>query len=119
TTGFRRPRGLPTVAQRLDSTGTPTWTAYVGPREPLVPYEAVPRTRNAFLACAAGALVAGSAVSGLAWSTRQSLPRKARDPAVTAESLDAGRARANGLQLVGLGAFVGAGACGAGAWVWR
>lgn len=113
--GRLRPAGAPTIAQRLDASGTPTWTGYLGARDPLPSYAAVPRKRNALIACSAGA--AGASAGAWAWSlgTRWGLPGAALDPDRTAKQLDGQRALANGLQLASLG-LLGAGVgCGVGA----
>lgn len=113
--GRRRPRGVPTISQRLDAAGSPTWTTYLGPRAPLPTYPEVPRKRNLLLGCAIAGGVAGAGAWGAAVWSRSDLASRAQDPSVPARKLDGMRTRSNVLQtlsLVGFGIGVG---CGAGA----
>jgi hypothetical protein len=110
--GRRRPKLHPTIAQRFDAQGMAQSTSYLGAREPLPPYRAIPRQRTALMLGSASALVVSGTMYGLAWAQRGDLFASAADPDVSADTLDAKRGRTNGL-TIGSGAFfaiaVGAG----------
>ncbi|MEZ4319649.1 MAG: hypothetical protein R3F61_19190 [Myxococcota bacterium] len=106
TNARKRPKLHPTVAQLFDEQGLAQSTTYLGPREPLPPYRAIPRKRNTLILSSASALVVSTTMYGLAWAQRGNLFNTANDPTVSAETLDAKRARTNGLTLAS-GAFFG------------
>lgn len=110
--GRDRPRDHPTLAQLFDASGIATSTHYLGAREPLPAYAAVPRRRNALLGCAggAGALAAGSFALG--WGANSRTYANAADPTFAADELDGSRAAANAWTLASSGLLaIGAG-CG-------
>lgn len=101
-----RPKVHPTIAQFFDAQGQATSTTYVGPREPLPPYRAIPRQRNVLLLSSASALVISGTMYGLAWAQRGDLFDTALQADATAGTLNAKRDRTNAL-TVGSGAFLG------------
>lgn len=108
---------LPTVFQIFDETGHARSTHYLGARQPLPSYAAIPRQRNLLLGCSAGSVAASGALFAGSWATRGSLIRGAQDPATTADVLDGRRSTMNGLAVASAALFgVGAG-CGVGAYV--
>ena len=114
-TGRLRPKDVPSVAQRLDSSGTPTWTSYTDARAPLVRYDAIPRKRNALIGCAAAGAGVGIGAWAAALVSRQALVTGAKDMKKSAEELNGLRTQAGALQVVSFVGFgVGVG-CGAGA----
>lgn len=113
--GRLRPAGAPTVLQVLDETGLPRLTTYLGSREPLPAYAAVPRRRNALLACAGGSLALSGGTFAWGWSRRSALLAEAADPTVPAERLDGLRAAGNGAAVLSGVLFGAAAGCGAGA----
>ena len=113
--GRARPKGVPTISQRLDASGSPTWTTYLGPREPLPAYREIPRRRNALLGCAIGGGAVGLGTWVASNVSKGDLKRSARDQSVSADVLDGKRSRSNVLQAtswVGFGIGIG---CGVGA----
>ncbi len=110
-----RPKNTPTVAQVFDDSGLALSTHYLGPREPLPSYAAVPRQRNMLIGCAGGAVALSGMTYGLAWASRDSLYSNAAKPNTKAGKLDSARATGNALTaLSGVLFGVGAG-CGVGA----
>jgi hypothetical protein len=107
--GRERPRGVPTLVQRFDAAGVAQSTAYLGPREALPDYEAIPRRRRALTAGAIGAGAAGAGLLVGSWLQYRGLLADAADPAVPADALTAQRATVNVLFVLG-GGLVGAGA---------
>lgn len=113
--GRDRPRNVPTVAQVFDESGLATSTRYLGPREPLPSYAAVPRQRNLLIGCAGGAVALSGLTYGLAWGANGSLYSGAANPRTSARDLDGSRSSANALTVLS-GALFGVGAgCGIGA----
>ena len=113
--GRTRPKNSPTVAQIFDESGLAVSTHYLGPREPLPTYTAVPRQRNSLLACAgAGAALTGLTY-GLAWNARSSVFAGASDPSTPPADLDAGRATTNLMSMASGATFAVTLGCGAGA----
>ena len=113
--GRARPKGVPTISQRLDASGSPTWSTYLGPREPLPAYREYPRRRNALLGCAIGGGAVGLGTWVASNVSKGDLKRSARDQSVSADVLDGKRSRSNVLQAtswVGFGIGIG---CGVGA----
>lgn len=102
----RRSKIHPTVAQLFDEQGLAQSTTYLGARETLPPYRAIPRRRNTLILGGASALVVSATMYGLAWAQRGDLFSSASDQALTAKHLDSKRARTNGLTLAS-GAFLG------------
>jgi len=106
-----RPFDAPTLVQLFDVSGQALATQYLGPRDPLPRYPAVPRRRNALIAVSVGAGALGASALTWAVATRAELYRSAGDPAFNGESLDALRGRANLLSVVGgVGLALGVGA---------
>jgi hypothetical protein len=107
-----RPVGVPTVAQVFDAAGRAVATAYLGPRDPLPAYPAIPRRRNALIAIAAGTGAAGVAAWIGAAIAHADLYATAGDPGATAEDLDRLRGTTNALSVlggIGIGGAIGAG----------
>lgn len=102
----RRSKLHPTVAQLFDEQGLALSTTYLGPREPLPPYRAIPRRRNTLIMASASALVVSGSMYGLAWAQRGNLFASASNQELSAKTLDAKRARTNGLTFAS-GAFLG------------
>jgi hypothetical protein len=108
---------LPSVFQLFDETGRARATEYLGPRQPLPSYAAIPRQRNLLLGCSAGSVAGSGALLASSWATRNSLLKAAQDPTTPADTLDGKRSTMNGLAVVSAALFgVGAG-CGVGAYV--
>lgn len=110
-----RPKERPALVQVFDAAGVARTTAYLGPRDPLPPYAAVPRRRYALAGSAAGSLLASGVFLGLGYAAQADLFARADDPAAPAGELVALRRRADafaatGYALVGLSAGLGAGA---------
>jgi hypothetical protein len=113
--GRERPTGVPSLVQVFDDDGTAISTSWLGPRDPLPTYRAIPRTRDALVVCSATGLVGGGVSLGFAWAERAALLGLAADPGAPAADLDARRGAMNLLSLVGTG-LVGVGlGCGTGA----
>jgi hypothetical protein len=115
--GRDRPKSRPTVAQVFDDTGVAQSTNYLGPREPLPIYSAVPRQRNILIGCTAGAAVGSGITYGMAWGARGSVFEQAADPQALSGDLDSARASTNLLSLVSGGLLGVAMGCGTGALV--
>jgi hypothetical protein len=108
---------LPAVFQLFDETGRARSTQYLGPRQPLPSYAAIPRQRNILLGCSAGSVAASAALLGGSWAARGSLIRGAQDPTTAADVLDGRRASMNGMAVASAALFgVGTG-CGVGAYL--
>jgi len=117
TTGRERADGLPVVVQFFDSVGMAQQTLYLGPRESLPTYSAIPRKRNRLLACTGGASLLSASTLGLGWAMRTKLYNKAADPTTSADNLDGLRGATNIMSFTsGLTAGVAIG-CGIGAGV--
>lgn len=115
TIGRERPRNRPTLAQVFDESGLTVSTQYLGPREPLPLYPAIPRQRNLLIGCAGGAAATAGALYGGSWAARSSVYRLAADPKTPAADLDRARATDNALSVLS-GTFFGIGlGCGVGA----
>ncbi len=113
--GRDRPDGYPVLVQFFDSKGMATDTLYLGAREPLPNYAAIPRKRNRLLACSGGALGLAGITLGAGWATHGSLYSNAADPAFDPDKLDKARRTTNVLSGVS-GLFTGVAiGCGAGA----
>jgi len=103
---------LPTVFQMFDETGRARTTEYLGARQALPSYAAIPRKRNLLIGCSAGSAAASGALFAGSWATRGSLLRGAQDASTTAEVLDGRRATMNTLAVASAALFgVGTG-CG-------
>lgn len=108
-----RPLERPSLVQVFDAGGVARATAYLGPKDPLPAYAAVPRRRNALLISAGASLAASGVLVGLGYSEQAELFRLARDPGISADRLTAQR-RTTDL-LAGLGYGFGGLAAGLGA----
>lgn len=104
----KRPKFRPTIAQIFDQSGQPKSTTYLGPREPLPAYRAIPRKRTTLIISSASAVAISGILYGLAHASRGNLFNSARDQTISAKTLDAKRSRTNGLTLAS-GAFLGIG----------
>lgn len=106
----------PTIVQLFDETGVARQTAYLGVREPLPAYAAIPRNRNRWLGCAGGLAAGGAGAAVAAAGLRASLFAAADAvPALDADALDARRAAVNALSAGSWTLFAGATGCGVGA----
>lgn len=105
----------PAIFQRFDATGQATDTLYVGARESLPTYAAIPRKRNMLIGCAGGALGLSGGTWILGRGQRGKLYAQAADPNTPAESLDKYRGGANALAIVSTALFGVAAGCGTGA----
>lgn len=101
-----RPNDLPALVQLFDEQGLSQSTSYLGPRESLPPYRAIPRQRTTLVLSSGAALAISGTMYGLAWAQRGSLVTSAQDPATSKEALDSRRNRTNALVL-GSAAFFG------------
>lgn len=90
-----RPKGHPTIVQIFDEQGLAQSTTYVGPRQTLPPYRAIPRQRTTLAIGAGSALLLSATMYGLAWGQRGNLLNNASDLSLDASTLDAKRGRAN------------------------
>lgn len=108
TNSRKRPKFQPTVAQIFDQSGQPQSTTYLGARDPLPAYRAIPRQRTTLMIGSGSAVVISGVLYGLAHASRGNLFSSARDQSVSAKTLDAKRDRTNGLTLAS-GAFLGLG----------
>ncbi len=116
--GRKRPKNQPTIAQFFDESGMSLSTTYLGPREPLPNYVAVPRQRNLLLACAGGAAALSGTTYALGWKARGNVFSEAANPNLDADPLDSGRASTNLLAFTSGALFSVAAGCGVGAaWV--
>lgn len=102
----RRSKSLPALVQLFDEQGLSQSTGYLGAREPLPPYRAIPRKRTTLMLSSGGALAVAGTMYGLAWAQRASLLSSAQDPNTSKGVLDSKRARTNALVL-GSSAFLG------------
>ncbi len=110
--GRDRPAGVPTLLQRFDESGLLASTTYLGAREPLPDYPAVPRTRAALVGSASAAGAASVVLFALAGVARGNLYDTAADPSAPAEELDRLRTLGNtwtALGTIGLVGGLGAG----------
>lgn len=115
TLGRLRPDRVPSLVQVFDESGTARSTVYLGADDPLPPYDAVPRTRNALLVASVGSVVLAGISYGMASAAQSRLFTLADDPTTSADALRAQRTQAD-LLTVGATVFVGAAAgTGAGA----
>jgi hypothetical protein len=113
----RRSTAHPTIAQLFDESGLAQSTHYLAPRESLPPYKAIPRTRNALIACSGGALALSATSYGLAWRSNAKVFSLKADPTVKGSALDASRASANAWTFVSGALFGAAAGCATGAGV--
>jgi len=108
---------LPSLFQLFDETGRARATEYLGPRQPLPSYAAIPRQRTILLGCSAGSVATSGALFAGSWASRSSLLKGAQDPTTSADTLDGKRSTMNGLAVASAALFgVGAG-CGVGAYL--
>ncbi len=101
-----RPKTHPTIAQLFDGQGNAVSTRWLAARDPLPPYRAIPRQRNALIISSGASLILAGATYGMAWAQRGNLFSSANDPNAEADTLNAKRARTNGLTFAS-GAFLG------------
>lgn len=101
-----RSKTLPALVQLFDEQGLSQSTGYLGPRESLPPYRAIPRQRTTLILSSGGALVASGTLYALAWAQRGNLLAAAQDPTTGKDTLDSKRNRTNALVL-GSSAFLG------------
>ncbi|MCB9678736.1 MAG: hypothetical protein H6737_26775 [Alphaproteobacteria bacterium] len=102
----KRPKTHPTIAQLFDPQGLAQSTTYLGPRDPLPPYRAIPRQRNMLIVGSGASLAVSGLMYGLAWGQRGNLFKSAQDQSLSADVLDGKRARTNALTFTS-GAFFG------------
>ena len=110
--GRDRPVGVPTLVQVFDESGQAVVTDYIGPRDPLPEYRAVPRRRNLLVGVGVGAGAGAVAAFAGSFVARENMYTLAADPAVGREPLDQALNRTNLLATlggVGLAVSVGAG----------
>ena len=114
----KRPKNQPTIAQLFDESGMSVSTSYLGPREPLPHYVAIPRQRNMLLACAGGAAALSGTTYALGWRARGNMFSSASNPNLQADTLDSSRATANLMSFASGALFSVAAGCGVGAgWI--
>jgi hypothetical protein len=114
--GRFRPADLPTVVQLFDESGRAIATDYLGPRDPLPAYAAVPRLRTTLVvsASASGAVAMGLLAASVA--SRGALFDAAADRRTDAAQLDHLRATTNLFALGGAGAVALTLGLATGAW---
>jgi hypothetical protein len=103
TPGRDRPANQPTLVQVFDAAGVARTTAYLGARDPLPAYEAIPKVRNRLLVGTGLSLLATGVTLGLAYSAQGELFSLAEDQQVPGPELEAQRRRADGLAAVSYG----------------
>ena len=102
----------PTIFQQYDGTGQVMRTKFIGPKEPLPVYSAVPRTRNALIGCSAGAAVLSATLYGLAIGANNRLYTKRLDMSLPREELDPLKTQTQVFTITSGLVFGGAAACG-------
>jgi hypothetical protein len=106
----------PTIVQLFDEAGVARVTDYLGPREPLPSYAAVPRRRRALAACAGVAAGAGLGSLAAAAGSRSALLSAAVEvPDASRRELERMRSTADAWTLVGWPSLAVASACAVGA----
>ena len=113
--GRDRPKNRPTVAQVFDDTGVAQTTLYLGAREPLPSYAAVPRRRNMLIGCAAGAGVGAGVTYGLSWSNRSRMFNQAAIQDTSDVDLDGLLVSTNVMSLLSTSLVAVTAGCGTGA----
>ncbi len=71
--GRERPIGVPTLVQVFDESGQAVVTDYIGPRDPLPEYAAVPRRRNLLVGVGIGAGAGAVAAFAGSFAARESM----------------------------------------------
>jgi len=94
-----RPRHHPTVVQFFDGRGVSVQTRYLAPGDPLPPYRAIPRKRNALLATSIASFVLAGGTYAAALAQKGDLLSTASDLEISADQLRSKRDRANTLTI--------------------